>query len=432
MRRFCNIIKNEAVIRRNYLSCFKQTPLLPASSSLVDLGAKIDFRDISAALFYLFLLAKPFYLLPSGSFQIADGCLMLAFVSLIFSYRGSFEIVKTDLFFVCFVVCAGIVNSLYGLCYQSISFFTYTLYYIFNIASVLTFRSLATRDEFVANCAIMLRLGLLIQLIVFAAGEGRYFDDTRYMGTFNDPNQMGFFVFSSILFLHISARKHMAKRSLADDLIAIFLVLQTSSTNMIVGLCVLYLICVVVKCSESDIWRKITACCAVFFLAFALIAAPLSLKDDAKIVSSDSQISNAIGRITEKLEKVIDPKGSGYDSSILIDRGADKLMIYPEKILYGAGEGFWDRFELAYATNEIHSTVLGILFYYGVGPFVLLAIWVILNLRQCSFRSRTLLFYLPLLFECFFLANQRQPLLWMLIVLASVSPSSKERNVGQG
>lgn len=107
-------------------------------------------------------------------------------------------------------------------------------------------------------------------------------------------------------------------------------------------------------------------------------------------------------------------------------------MIYPEKILYGAGEGFWDRFELAYATNEIHSTVLGILFYYGVGPFVLLAIWVILNLRQCSFRSRTLLFYLPLLFECFFLANQRQPLLWMLIVLASVSPSSKERNVGQG
>lgn len=99
VRRFCNIIKNEAVIRRNYLSCFKQTPLLPASSSLVDLGAKIDFRDISAALFYLFLLAKPFYLLPSGSFQIADGCLMLAFVSLIFSYRGSFEIVKTDLFF---------------------------------------------------------------------------------------------------------------------------------------------------------------------------------------------------------------------------------------------------------------------------------------------------------------------------------------------
>lgn len=58
-----------------------------------------------------------------------------------------------------------------------------------------------------------------------------------------------------------------------------------------------------------------------------------------------------------------------FSNSIIADRQLDKLLLYPEKMLYGAGQGAFERFTRASGTNEVHSTLPGILFYYGAVPF---------------------------------------------------------------
>ncbi len=71
----------------------------------------------------------------------------------------------------------------------------------------------------------------------------------------------------------------------------------------------------------------------------------------------------------------------------------------------------------------MHSTLLGILFYYGILPFLVLMRWLRLNLR--GVRKVLLPVYFALFIESMTLANQRQPVLWILILLGSLHFTEK-------
>lgn len=109
-----------------------------------------------------------------------------------------------------------------------------------------------------------------------------------------------------------------------------------------------------------------------------------------------------------------------FQNSIIADRQLDKLILYPEKMLYGAGQGDFYRFDKAVSANEIHSSFPGMLFYYGIGPFLVLLYWVYRNFAEGQNSPYVLLCYLAYFAETFTLTNQRQPLFWMIIVLASL------------
>ena len=59
---------------------------------------------------------------------------------------------------------------------------------------------------------------------------------------------------------------------------------------------------------------------------------------------------NMLTRIQEKIWKV----AHGGLLGLFLDRGMEKLVLYPQYLLYGAGEGGFDRFTLASQVNEIH------------------------------------------------------------------------------
>ena len=53
---------------------------------------------------------------------------------------------------------------------------------------------------------------------------------------------------------------------------------------------------------------------------------------------------------------------SWWPVGTFLDRGMEKLVLYPQYLLYGAGEGGFDRFTLASQVNEIHCCLFSVMF----------------------------------------------------------------------
>ena len=53
----------------------------------------------------------------------------------------------------------------------------------------------------------MVKVNIGVQLLIYLTGRGRIFREywgaVRYQGTFNDPNQLAFFLFMMILLLYL-------------------------------------------------------------------------------------------------------------------------------------------------------------------------------------------------------------------------------------
>ena len=68
--------------------------------------------------------------------------------------------------------------------------------------------------------------------------------------------------------------------------------------------------------------------------------------------------------------------GSWRSAGTFLDRGMEKLVLYPQYLLYGAGEGGFDRFTLASQVNEIHCCLFSVMFCYGLIPTLCLLVWL--------------------------------------------------------
>lgn len=134
-------------------------------------------------------------------------------------------------------------------------------------------------------------------------------------------------------------------------------------------------------------------------------------------------------RIQQKLWKLAN--GNFYD--LLYDRSAERLVLEPQYLLYGAGEGFFERFipydgfeQLlspgvfdVFHVNEIHSSFFDVWFSYGIIPAAVLVYWIVRNVIRCDRAQRAAV--LALLAESFTLMNCRQPFFWFVIVMAGMS-----------
>ena len=117
-------------------------------------------------------------------------------------------------------------------------------------------------------------------------------------------------------------------------------------------------------------------------------------------------------RMKLKLELLL----AGGLEEILADRGIDKLWMNPFSLLYGAGDGAFNRYAgNDYMQAEMHCILLGLWYCYGIIPFVVLCIWIYKNIKQLPLEAYVV--YLALLAESMFLVNYRQPFFWMLLEL---------------
>ena len=236
------------------------------------------------------------------------------------------------------------------------------------------------------------------------------------MGTFNDPNQLAFFLFMMVLLLYLYRCRFGDRSFLIFYLLALPVLAASKSTGILLGFLVFTLLAgahalYLEGCRRkvpSKVW--IVGICGGFLLLGVFLWWIWPAADvDVKTVDY-----NMLTRIQEKIWKV----AHGGLLGLFLDRGMEKLVLYPQYLLYGAGEGGFDRFTLTSQINEIHCCLFSVLFCYGIIPTVFLLIWLVRNLRYMN--AAMMCAVAGILAESFFLVNYRQPMFWMILVYGSV------------
>ncbi len=383
-------------------------------------------------LFISFLVLKQFYILPSGSIGLADLCLGTGGLVIVEKqikeyqkYRkegtsGRFALQKIfnweeDKFLYVFLFCVVMINFVYMNRERNIEFAKYTIYWLYNGMAIWYFRYIGGEQNFKKYSVIAVRANILIQTGIWISGRGRlfyeYWGGIRYMGTFNDPNQLAFFLFMMILLLYFLKERHQIWDIVFYGM-ATAIIAASKSTGIFLGV-LIFGGCLAVRWmygiyTAEKLPRQVWRIGAAIFFVF-MIAGLWILWPDADFSIQEGNFT-LIERIQEKIWKLSQDGAAG----ILTDRGLDKLMLYPQYIIWGAGEGGFARFPVSSQTNEIHSCLFSILFCYGIVPTGILLHWLG---RQLKFLEGWMWpAVLALLAESFLLINYRQPLFWLILV----------------
>lgn len=375
-----------------------------------------------------YLLLKPFYLFSSGGLQIADGLLVASFglflIGSLAKKQLRSELSRTlydNKLFLLFIICTFIINAMYFAYYPEFKFILSSIYFIFNLMAVVLFVSFFKDRLFLTRTANILKFSLGLQLAIWAVGLGRYYTTDRYMGTLNDPNQFGYFLLLSFLMIYVIDLLQQRKYTFIYYLITLFLIIQSGSTGMLMGLAIFSLLWAIVSTirwlkSPYKVLRRIMhSLLGLFILLMPVVLVVLmSWGTISQSFSSSFDTVSIVDRVTEKTEKA----DGQSDVSILEDRGLDMILNYPHYILFGAGEGAFTRFNNVVNNygQEIHSTLPALIFYYGIIPFIIIIIWMARKFKGVTWVYA--IAYISLFTVSFILLNQRQAMFWVFIALA--------------
>ena len=263
---------------------------------------------------------------------------------------------------------------------------------------------------------------------MYFGGYGRWLDEYRYMGTFNDPNQLAFFVMSRffilfVIYNHAKTGDWKEKVGIfAAFSLTLFLVVQAASTGMLLGTAAFAVAWLIYAFVKDKSIKKLFVLLGTFFFSIVVITV-----DEMKLFNfSFLEGTSLLERLTEKINKMGGKSGfEGY----VIDRNLQAFFEKTYYIMWGAGEGAFDRFTDVAKAAELHSTVLGLLFYYGIVPFIILMAWLKKNLKYA--KSADWCVYLALFIEMLTLINHRQSSLWILFVLPAVMYCQKDNEKGK-
>lgn len=387
----------------------------------------------------LYLLLKPYYIFSSGSLQIGDIILLMAFfIFLLVNKNNKYEIKKIlneNKYLIFFMILVFIVNGFYFIYYLKFKFILSSLYYLFNLFIIILFSYMFSKNEKTYNMFDkVLKFNIFIQLLICILNLGDYYGGYRYMGTFNDPNQFAYYIFISFCFTYILNLK--LKKSNLEILIffiiSIYLIVRSSSTGMLLGMIVFVILYIILKIKninkikKSSIRKKIIVCVAL--IPIILLSSTLYLNRNEKLDWNNIHI---LERLNEKIGKLENSNTLTNKNHMTIwqERGYDKIVEYPWYIIYGSGEGMYERFSNPNFINEIHATLPSILFYYGIIPTILLLIWMYKKIKGSPFKINIVFF--AIILESFTLLNQRQSLFWIMFILIAKLKSDfkKEENI---
>lgn len=341
-----------------------------------------------------------FYLWKSGLPQLAHIFIILSFLIFIFlNKKLKIAEAKILFFFVCY---AFFVNIYYTFLIDDLSYIVSTVYWIFNLILFLILVSLG--EVYVKKLFYYLKyiipLSLIINIIIWAVGAGRYNFSPRYNGYFNDPNQMAFWVLCScaiglILFNNL-------KFKIIVYSLSFFLILLTMSRSATLGFLILTLGLIFQHKSRLDL--------KIIFSLISLLVAIVSFFILLKFGFLDSIVT----RFSEGIQQNDDQVSS---------RGFDILINFPEYLLFGAGQGAYDLY--SDTGNEIHSTWFGILFYYGIIGFFLFVSFLFNIFKRLEFAEKII--FLSPMFYGFFTYNARTLLFWFLVAIFLLYSKHREQ-----
>lgn len=352
---------------------------------------------ISLLLLTAYLVAKPFYFLPSGTAQIGDFVIALLFVLTFLGRQGLAQGAGPVLWTcVLFATYTLIVNAVWAGLLADLSMLITPVFYFFNatIVYVILTNHAKTGKRLLrtvlAGVVLSAMLQVLLSLAFLASGQER---QTLF---FNNPNQLGYWGLLSATIFCLLANHVRLRLAYQLPVLAIlaYMVAISLSKAAIIAFLLLNLIHFSRKFSHFIL---VSALGVVLFL----LLSDLPLFED----------------VVARLRNI----GQQSDDS-LAGRGYDRIWRFPQYLILGAGEGALYRFG-AESGLELHSTFGAVFFSYGIVGLLLfgLLLWQLLSASNWP----TILYLLPAFLYGTTHQGLRFSFLWVLFaVIAALGNSA--------
>lgn len=241
-----------------------------------------------------------------------------------------------------------LVNGTWAVLQWERQFLVFASYYVFNLlVFTLIVRTWLREPERTAETLhLAAPVAVAVQLAITVADSG-----SRSTGTFNNPNQLAYFGLCALSVYLLTAPVATASRYRDFFVVGLvcWLELKAMSRAGIVaaGLVVLHWARGAVVTPRVRAAVVTAGVVAVAFVAIPELAGTL--------LPEDNLVTNVVDRFNARM--------TTYDE--LTARNVDRIRLYSEYTLLGAGEGDLERFVYD-RNNEIHSTFGTLLFSYGV------------------------------------------------------------------
>ncbi len=379
---------------------------------------KLTFRDV---VFIVALATKPLYFFRSGTLQLSDMLFALLFLMVVFSGRPLFNDQKTTRWIACFFICLIYQFAVNAFWYYNIqttlradtSFLKSTLYYVFNFLVCVSIFQLASLRGFSYTLRLYL-IGTALSLFVAAIGvllqyEGR----GRATGTFNNPNQLGYFSIVILTAVTYFAKNIRPSIRILLVMLCITLSIMSLSKASILATSVLlfaYFINSRDRIGAGKLISVMLSIIAVGVLIYILMYADWESLNEQQLIIS---LRKRLGSITTE-----------NDSALGAARGYDRMKEIGGWIVTGVGEGANYRF-LTMPGKEVHSLYASVIVSYGMIGFFTMTWLVGSAITNNRSVIRSLLCFSGVLAYCVTHNGVRSTLLWALIAMLLITP---ERN----
>jgi hypothetical protein len=354
---------------------------------------------IFGALSAIFLVGTQFYIFPSGTPQPAHYLGLIFLLLVLLDSSGRF-VVKDNItkLFIIFIFYSFFLNLFFSMLHGTIDFLRDSIFILYNFLVFLSvyyaLRKYRQVPYFVLWGSI---LGLMVIISLWFFGLGRYNFGLRYNAFFNDPNQMAFWV------LCVSAVSMLLAESVRLRMFVLFFAFVLVSLTL----------------SRSGLLGFFPLLAGGFLLAFKVKSIKTILGSIGSLMVVVT-IAHLWGIFDQFL--ALSDRFSSTDFSVHADvRGYNRLLEYPQFLLFGAGKGLDWRFGSFY---EIHSTWAGLLFYYGLVGLGIILLMLYLIFSKLTLPEK-LIFISPIAYG-FGTYGFRTPILW--IFLAVFAYVAKKRN----
>tara|TARA_B110000503_G_C7100189_1_gene393440 strand:- start:110 stop:1312 length:1203 start_codon:yes stop_codon:yes gene_type:complete len=366
-------------------------------------------------LIFIVISCFPLYFLVSGSLQVAHYFIIL-FAALIFS-KPEFLITNK----VYMILLLGLLT--YMILRQVIFFIEYNrlvympiAFLIFNIALFFSLGSYIHKhhEHFISHLKYPLFLSIIIVFIGFyftgisltnnaTSFEGISHISTegvryRSIGTFNNPNQLGFFgvcVGGMITYLFALQRINIIEFSLSAGMIIVMVAASLSKAAMISVIFYGLVLC------TKRTYKYLLAIIFLFFIGLIILAQFIEL-NDLKILNRLLSIGNA------------------SDDS-LAGRGYGPLLDPDIRLLFGWGEGYSEMS----INHEVHSTLGNLLISYGLIGFLLfgfLVLFIFLRVKNMFNVILALALFMPPMLYGLTHNGIRFSIFWVFLAVLAFMP----------
>lgn len=337
--------------------------------------------------FGLFLLGfslTPFYFWQSGLPQPAH-VLILAAAFLVFIVRQKWVWCRVVLIpLLLFVVYSTTVNVIVWVHYEDLHSLLSSLYYAYNFFVFWSIQQLVySRDSrrifsYLGPVSVAL---LFIEILLYLSGKGRVFGETRFVGTFNDPNQLAHWVLWTVIIVlavDYTLRGKLGWLSWSALLLGFIILLASASRSGLLGFAAILLaIAFYIIRSRVRLNKRVAERWLMAFVAMLVVSGIVTLV--VLLKPAEGGIGLFGNKFAEQVQFYVNRIQEGIlkGEANLEERGYDRLWKFPEYLLLGAGEGANDRWAGRTSfLGEIHSTLAGVAFYYGIPGTVFLLFFI--------------------------------------------------------